>query len=115
MKDELEAKEEPNAEEEPKVKDGQLAGKNKRSRSSKADPEEPPSKWPTQSQVVKTVTLEGEAMSKSRASGFKCNVALKRIRASDGSYIFKSDGDEGGEGKFDDEEEEEDRLHGRDT
>ena len=84
------------------------AGKNKRSRSSKADPEEPPAKWPAQPQVVRTVTLEGEAMSKDKASEFKCNVSLKRIQASDGSYIFKSDGDEGGEGEFDDDEEEED-------
>ena len=32
----------------------------------------------------------------------------EHIRASDGSYVFKSDGDEGGEGEFDDDEEEED-------
>ena len=83
------------------------AGKNKRTRSSKADPEEPPAKRPTQPQVVGTVTLEGEAVSKDKASEFKCNVSLKRIPASDGSYIFKSDGDEGGEGEFDDDDEEE--------
>ena len=47
-------------------------------------------------------------MSKDKASEFKCNVSLKRIQASDGSYIFKSGGDEGGEGEFDDDEEEED-------
>ena len=85
-----------------------LAGKNKRSRSSKADPEEPPGKQPTQPQVVGTVTLEGEVMSKDKASECKCNVSLKRIQASDRSYIFKSDGDEGGKGEFDDDEEEED-------
>ena len=83
------------------------AGKNKRSRSSKVDPEELPAKWPTQPQVVGTVTLEGEAMSKDKASEFKCNVSLKCIQASDGSYIFKLDGDEGGEGEFDDDGEEE--------
>ena len=46
------------------------AGKNKQSRSSKVDPEEPPAKRPTQPQVVGTVTLEGEAMSKDKASEF---------------------------------------------
>ena len=81
------------------------ARKNKRSRSGKADPEEPPAKWPTQPQVVGTVTLEGEAVSKDKASEFKCNVSLKCIPASDGSYIFKSDGDEGGEGEFSDDDE----------
>ena len=115
-KDELEAKEEPKAKEGPKTKDEPVtpsnsAGKNKRIRSSKADPEEPPAKWPTQPQVVGSVTLEGEAMSKDKASKLKCNVSLKRIPASDGSYIFKSDGDEGGKGEFnDDEEEEEDNC-----
>ena len=84
------------------------AGKNKRSRSSKADPDKPPAKRPTQPQVVGTVTLEGEAMSKDKASEFKCNISLKCIQASEGSYIFKSDGDEGGEGEFDDDDEEED-------
>ena len=83
------------------------AGKNKRSRSSKADPEEPPAKQPTQPQVVGTVTLEGEAMSKDKASKFNCNVSLKHIQAPDGSYIFKSDADKGGEGEFDDDGEEE--------
>ena len=86
----------------------QLSQGRTRSRSSKANPDEPPAKWPTQPQVVGTVTLEGEAMSKDKASEFKCNVSLKRIQASDGSYIFKSDGDEGGEGEFDDDDEEED-------
>ena len=47
-------------------------------------------------------------MSKSKALGFKCNVTLKCIWASDRSYVFKSDGDEGGEGEFNDDEEEED-------
>ena len=84
-----------------------LARKNKRSRSSKADPEELPAKWPTQPQVVGTVTLEGEAMSKDKASEFNCNISLKHIQAPDGSYIFKSDADEGGEGEFDDDGEEE--------
>ena len=84
------------------------AGKNKWSRSSKGDPDEPPVKRPTQPQVVGTVTLEGEAMSKDKASEFKCNVSLKCIQASNGSYIFKSDGDKGGEGEFNDDEEEED-------
>ena len=81
--------------------------KNKQSRSSKADPEEPPAKWPTQPQVVGTVTLEGEAMSKDKSSEFNCNVSLKCIQAPDGSYIFKSDADEGDEGEFDDDGEEE--------
>ena len=111
-KDGPEAKEEPEAKEKPKTKDGpvapsNLAGMNKRTRSSKADPEEPPAKWPTQPQVVGTVTLEGEAVSKDKASELKCNVSLKRIPASDGFYIFKSDVDEGGEGQFDDDDEEE--------
>ena len=83
------------------------AGKNKWSRSSKADPEEPPAKRPTQPQVVRTVTLEGEAMSKDEASEFNCNISLKHIQAPDGSYIFKSDADEGGEGEFNDDGEEE--------
>ena len=65
------------------------------------DPEEPPAKQPTEPQVVRTVTLEGEALSKDKASEFDC------IQAPDGSYIFKSDGDEGGEGEFDDDGEEE--------
>ena len=82
------------------------AGKNKRSRSSKADPEEPPAKQPTQPQVVRTVTLEGEAVSKDKASEFNCNVSLKHIPAPDRSYIFKSDA-EGGEGEFDDDGQEE--------
>ena len=82
-------------------------GKNKPTRSSKADPEESPAKQPTQPQVVGSVTLEGEAVSKDKASKLKCNVSLKRIPASDGSYIFKSDGDEGGEGEFDDDDDEE--------
>ena len=56
----------------------------------------------------RVVTLEGEAVSKDKASEFKCNVSLKCIQVSDGSYIFKSDGDEGGEGEFDDDDEEED-------
>ena len=95
-----------------KNKDGPVtpsnsAGKNKRTRSSKADPEEPPAKWPTQPLVVGTVTIEGEAVSKDKASKLKCNVSLTCIPASDGSYIFKSDGDEGGEGEFDDDDEEE--------
>ena len=68
------------------------------------DPEEPPTKWPTQPQAVGLVTLEGEAVSKDKASKLKCNVSLKHIPAPDGSYIFKSDG---GEGEFNDEEEEE--------
>ena len=111
-KDEPETKEEPKAKEEPETKDKPVApsnsaGKNKRFRSSKVDPEEPPAKWPTQPQVVGKVTLEGEAVSKDKASEFKCNISLKRIQASDGFYIFKSDGDKGGEGEFDDEEEEE--------
>ena len=46
-------------------------------------------------------------MSKDKASEFSCNVSLKRIQAPDGSYIFKSDADEGGEGEFDDDGEEE--------
>ena len=112
MKDEPEAKEEPKAKGEPKAKDEPVvpskpAGKNKRSRSSKADPEEPPAKRPTQPQVAGTVTLEGEAMSKDKASEFKCNVSLKHIQAPDGFYIFKSDADEGGKGEFDDDGEEE--------
>ena len=53
------------------------------------------------------MTLEGEAMSKGKASEFNCNVSLKCIQAPDGSYIFKSDADEGGEGEFDDDGEEE--------
>ena len=111
-KDELEAKEEPKTKEEPKAKDepdlpSKLAGKNKRSRFSKADPDEPPAKQPTQPQVVGTVTLEGEAMSKDKASEFDCNVSLKHIQAPDGSYIFKSDAVKGGEGEFDDDGEEE--------
>ena len=110
MKDEPEAKEEPKAKEGPKTKDEPVtpsnsAGQNKRTRSSKADPEELPAKWPTQPQVVGSVTLEGEAMSKDKASKLKCNVSLKCILASDGSYIFKSDGDKG---EFGDEDEEED-------
>ena len=83
------------------------AEKSKWSRSGKVDPEELPAKWPTQPQVVGTVTLEGEAVSKDKVSEFKCNVSLTRIQASDGSYIFKSDGDEGGEGEFNDDVEEE--------
>ena len=106
VKDEPEAKEEPKAKDEP-VASNNSAGKNKRSRSDKADPEEPPAKWPTQPQVVGTVTLEGEAVSKDKASEFTCNVSLKCIQAPDGSYVFKSDGDEGGGGEFDDDEEEE--------
>ena len=99
-KDELEAKEEPKAKEGPKTKDEPVmpsnsAGQNKRTRSSKVDPEEPPAKRPTQPQVVRSVTLEGEAMSKDKASKLKCDVSLKHIPASDGSYVFKSDGDEG--------------------
>ena len=47
-------------------------------------------------------------MSKDKASEFKCNISLKRIQASDGSYIFKLDGDKGGEGEFDDDDDEED-------
>ena len=109
VKDGPEAKEEPEAKEKPKTKDRPVtlsnsAGKNKRTRSSKADPEEPPAKRHTQPQVVGSVTLEGEAVSKDKASKLKCNVSLKCIPASDGSYIFKSDG---GEGEFDDEDEEE--------
>ena len=46
-------------------------------------------------------------MSKDKASEFKCNVSLKHIQAPDGSYIFKSDVDERGEGEFDDDGEEE--------
>ena len=51
-KDGPEAKEEPEAEEKPKTQDGLVvpsnsAGQNKRTRSSKADPEEPPAKRPT--------------------------------------------------------------------
>ena len=80
------------------------ARKNKRTRSGKADPEEPPAKWHTQPQVVGSATLEGGAVSKDKASKLKCNVSLKHIPAPDGSYIFKSDG---GEGEFDDEDEEE--------
>ena len=99
-------KEEPKAKDEP-VAPSNSAGKNKRSRSSKVDPEEPPAKRPTQPQVVGTVTLEGEAVSKDKASEFRCNISLQRIQASDGSYIFKSDGDEGGKGEFDDDDEEE--------
>ena len=57
MKDKPEAKEESKTEEEPKAKDepvlpSKLAGKNKRSRSSKVDPEELPAKRPTQPQVA---------------------------------------------------------------
>ena len=64
-------KEEPEAKEKPKTKDGPVtlsnsAGKNKRTRSSKADPKEPPAKWYTQPQVVGSVTLEGEAVSKDK-------------------------------------------------
>ena len=81
---------------------------NKRSRPSEADPEELPAKRPIQPQVVRTATLESEAVSKNKASGLDCNVSLKRIQAPDGFYVFKSDGDEGGEGEFDDDEEEED-------
>ena len=62
-------------------------------------------KRPTQPQVVRSVTLEGEAMSKDKASKLKCNVSLKRIPASDGSYVFKSDGDKGEFGDEDEEEE----------
>ena len=45
-------------------------------------------------------------MSGDKASAFICNVTLKRIWTSDRSYMFKSDGDEGGEGEFDDDREE---------
>ena len=79
-------------------------GKNKRTRPAKVDPEEPPTKRPTRSQAVRSVTLEGGAVSKDKASKLKCNVSLKRIPAPDGSYIFKSDE---GEGEFDDKDEEE--------
>ena len=53
VKDRPKAKEEPKVEEKPKAKDGlvapnNLAGQNKWTRSSKADPEELPAKWPTQ-------------------------------------------------------------------
>ena len=114
-KDGPEAKEEPEAKEKP-VTPSNSAGKNKRARSSKADPEELPAKWPTQPQVVGSVTLEGEAVSKDKASKLKCNVSLKRIPVSDGSYVFKSDGDEGGEGEFDDDDDDGGRrLQGRDT
>ena len=100
------AKDWPEVEEEPEpVMPSNSARKNKRARSSKADPEEPPAKRPTQPQVVGSVTLDGEAVSKDKASKLKCNVSLKRIPVSDGSYVFKSDGDEGGEGEFDDDEE----------
>ena len=102
-----EAKEEPEAEEKP-VASSNSAGKNKRARPSKADPEELPAKWPTQPQVVGSVTLDGEAVSKDKASRLKCNVSLKCIPASDGSYIFKSDGDEGGKGVFDDDNDDDD-------
>ena len=44
-------------------------------------------------------------MSKDKASRLQCNISLKCIPASDGSYIFKSDGDKGGEGEFDDDNE----------
>ena len=103
----LEAKEEPEAEEKP-VAPSNSAGKNKRARPSKADPEEPPAKQPTQPRVVGSVTLDGEAVSKDKASRLQCNVSLKHIPASDGSYIFKSDGDEGGEGEFDDDNDDDD-------
>ena len=111
-KDELEAKEEPKTKEEPKAKDEPVmpskpVGKNKWSRSSKADPDELPAKQPTQPQVVGIVTLEGEAMSKDKASEFDCNISLKHIQAPDGFYVFKSDADEGGEGEFDDDGEKE--------
>ena len=99
-----EGKEEPEAEEKP-VTPSNSAGKNKRARPSKADPEEPPAKWHTQPQVVGSVTLDGEAVSKDKASRLQCNISLKCIPASDGSYIFKSDGDKGGEGEFDDDNE----------
>ena len=107
-------KEEPEVEEKPKAKDGLVtpndsAGLNKRTRSSKADPEEPPAKRPTQPRAVGPRTLEGEAASKGKASKLKCNVSLKRILTSDRSYIFKSDG---GEGEFDDEDEEEEDNSG---
>ena len=109
MKDKLEVKEEPEAKEEPKTKDEPVtpnnsARKNKRTRPNKVETEELPTKWPTQPQVVRLVTLKGEAVSKDKASKLKCNISLKCIPASDGSYIFKSDG---GEGEFDDEDEEE--------
>ena len=42
-----------------------------------------------------------------KASEFNCNISLKRIQAPDGSYIFKLDADEGGEGEFDDDGKEE--------
>ena len=111
-KDGLEVKEESEAKEEPKTKDKPVVpnnstGKNKRTRSTKVDPEELPTKWPTQPQAVGLVTLEGEAVSKDKASKLKCNVSLKCILASDGSYIFKSDG---GKGEFDDEDKEEEDV-----
>ena len=92
----------------PEGKDGPVmpsnsAGKNKQTRAGKVDPEEPPAKWHTQPQVVGSANLEGGVVSKDKASKLKCNVSLKCIPASDGSYIFKSDG---GEGEFDDEDEE---------
>ena len=108
-KDEPEAKEEPEAEEKP-VAPSNSAGKNKWARSSKTDPEELPAKRPTQSQVVGSVTLDGEAVSKDKASKLKCNVSLKHIPVSDGSYVFKSDGDEGGEGEFDDDDDDDDNC-----
>ena len=46
-------------------------------------------------------------MSKDKASEFNCNVSLKHIQAPDGSYIFKSDADEGGKDEFNDDGEEE--------
>ena len=107
MKDRPEAKEEPEVEEKPKdglVMPNNSAGQNKRTRSSKADPEELPAKRPTQPRAVGPRTLEGEAVSKGKASKLKCNVSLRHILTSDGSYIFRSDGDEG---EFDDEDEEE--------
>ena len=102
-----EAKEEPEAEEKP-VAPSNSVGKNKQARSSKADPEELPAKRPTQPQVVGSVTLDGEAVSKDKASRLKCNISLKCIPASDGSYVFKSDGDKGGKGEFNDDDDDDD-------
>ena len=83
-----------------------LAGKNKWSRSSKADPEEPPAKWPTQPQVVGTVTFEGEAMSKDKASEFKCNMSpWNTSRPQTGPTYLSRIGDEGGKGEFDDDDD----------